>query len=375
MTRLPQIALIVSPRRALEERMNVRRLATALLAEGAVVTLFEPRAERDNDATQLLRERPERRFELPRQVAYDARVPFWLRRSRIERMVQVCERSMPDLVWCCGADCWSLAIALGDALDRPVALDFRCWDELRGATKAIRHERVVALVAPCEALARVARGIVPEALVRLVPLGVRVPDSLTLDASPEARVVLMLTERGNSTVIESALRAVKSACMRHPDLLALVECDPGRDTQVWRAARTLGLLERMTAVSRGAMSNAAVEACDLLLLPEIRGGPRSEALVAMGRGIPIIATPDPYSDTLLDAETAFLLPAGAGQKRAWDDAVTASIQHHDQAKRLAARGRALILRRHRSSHAAEALLATAIELVRGGPLRISPTTT
>ncbi|MDZ4829377.1 MAG: hypothetical protein SGJ09_04155 [Phycisphaerae bacterium] len=372
MSRLPQLAIVVSPRRAAEERSSVRRLATALLSEGAGITLFEPRAARDADATQPVPERPERRFELPRRTLYDARVPFWLKRARVERLAQSCERAMPDLVWCCGADGWPLAIELAEALDRPVALDFRCWDELRGATKVVRNERVVALVAPCEALARVARGVVPEPLVRLVPLGVRVPDAEPAEDSSRASVILVLTERGTGPAVTAALSAVKTACERLPDMLALVECDSAQHAQVWRTARSLGLLGRTTAVSRGALTSAAVEACDLLLLPETRGGPRLEALIALGRGVPVIASGDPYADTLIDGETAVVVPSGPGQARDWADAVSASIEHRDQALKLAARGRALVLFRHRSSAAAEALLAVARDVTQGGPLRISP---
>ncbi|MFO0829633.1 MAG: glycosyltransferase [Phycisphaerales bacterium] len=373
----PHIALLMSPRRFTEERHGVRRLATGLLADGASVTIFEPEIDVDPDMSQPTRERVERRFELPRRVPYAARVPFWLRRARVDRMTIACERSTPDLVWCCGADAWDLATQLGVSIDRPVVLDFRSNDDLRRAPRAIRSDHVVALAAPCAALAGAARRVVPEPLVRLVPLGVRMLDALAPATDAQTRreaasVVTILTEGRSDAAIRAALAAVRSETERRPELLALVECDARSDARIWRAARELDMLRRITAVERGHLTAAAIEACDLLLLPEPHGGPRVEALLALGRNVPIVAASDPFADTLIDGETAVLLASGTGHDRAWADAVAAALEHPEQARKLASRGRQLVLSRHRSSMAAQQLLATAEELVAGGPLRFSP---
>lgn len=368
---MPHVAILVSGQRATEEGPVTRRMAVGLVAEGAIVTLVEPLPERDPDVMQPERLRNDRRFELPRTLRYETRVPFWRRSDRLGRLSAAFERSMPDLIWAAGADAWDLATSLGEALDRPVALDFRRKEDLRLAAKAIRSERVVAIVAPCEALAREARSVVAEQFVRVVPMGVRVDDSFAPRIGP-AQVVAILAEGRDERAFSAALRAARSALERFPDLLFTVEFPGSASASVWRFARSLGLLDRITAIDGAAGSGlamTAVRACDVLLLPEARGGPRAETLVALARGIPVIAALDPMADVLADGETAILLPPGDQHSQLWADALIATLDHPEQARAFALRGRSLVLSRHGSALAASACLATVTDLLRGGPLR------
>lgn len=368
---LPHIAMLVSPQRAAEEGPLTHRMAVGLVGEGAMVTLIDPLPERDPDVMQPQRIRVDRRFELPRRERYEQRVPFWRRRDRLSRLAAQFERTAPDLIWAAGADAWDLATALGEELDRPVALDFRRKDDLRQAAHAIRSDRVVAIVAPCEALAREARALVGEQFVRVVPMGVRVDDSFAPRIGAP-QVIAILAEGRDERAFTAALRAARAALERFPDLLFTVEFPSNASAAVWRFARSLGLLDRITAIDGAAGSGlamTAVRTCDILLLPEPRGGPRAETLVALSRGVPVIAALDPMADVLADGETAVLLPSGDQHSQLWADALIATLDHPEQARAFAIRGRSLVLARHRSAVAAAACLATVNDLLRGGPLR------
>jgi len=369
------IALIASPERWRSERELLRRLAIGLLGEGAAVTVVEPAPERDPESVLPELVRSERRFEVPRRLNYEVRVPFWRREERLNRMVSAFERSMPDLVWAAGADGWDFATQLADACDRPVALELRSDADLKFAPRALRSDRVVALVTPCEPLARVARSIVSEQFVRVVPLGVRVDESLPPRIGP-ARIIAIIGEGRDERPFAAALRAAHAALERFPELLFLVEFPLGTGSSLWRFARALGMLNRITAVDAaavgGRLAMTAVSACDVLISTEPHGGPRPEVLAALGRAVPVIAAADPMCDALVDGETALLLPAGETQSVVWTDALLATLDHPDQAREMAARGRALVVARYRSSVAASACLATALDLVRGGPLRFVP---
>jgi glycosyltransferase involved in cell wall biosynthesis len=371
---IAHVAILISPERFRQEAALTTRLAIGLVSEGLTVSIVEPLPEQAPDATQPRRARLERRFELPQRVRYEPRVPFWRRRDRLSRLVTAFERSVPDLVWAAGADGWELAIDFADAVDRPVALDFRRESEVRTAPRVMRSDRVVAIVAPCEALARLARTIVPEQFVRVVPMGVRVDDTFQPRIGP-ARVLAILGEGRDDRAFSAALRAARSALERQPELLCIVEF-PSNSASVWRFARALGLLDRITAVdgsTDAGLAMTAVRACDVLMLPEPRGGPRAEALVALARGLPVIAAVDPMADALIDGETAVLLPAGDQHSHLWSDALIAALEHPEQARTLGARGRSLVLSRHRSSVAAAACLACVEDLLRGGPLRMTVT--
>jgi glycosyltransferase involved in cell wall biosynthesis len=166
--------------------------------------------------------------------------------------------------------------------------------------------------------------------------------------------------------------AARAALERSPELLFTVEFPRNASAALWRFARSLGLLDRITAIdARGgsALSMTAVRACDVLLLPEPRGGPRAETLVALARGVPIIAATDPMADLLIDGETAILLPSGDQHARQWADVLVALLAHPEQARGFAERGRSLVLARHRSAHVASLCLATVQDLLREGPVR------
>jgi hypothetical protein len=90
--------------------------------------------------------------------------------------------------------------------------------------------------------------------------------------------------------------------------------------------------------------------------------------------VPVIAVADPMADALVDGETAIVLGAGEARAAIWTDALLASLQHPEHARRIAAHGRRLVLARHRSSSAALACLATATDLVRGGPMAFAAAT-
>jgi glycosyltransferase involved in cell wall biosynthesis len=370
-TPLPHIAILASPERIADEGSATSRLAVALVAEGATVTLLDPLPERDPDATQPERVRLDRRFELPRRVRYEARVPFWRRRDRVQRLAAAFERSAPDIIWSAGSDGWALATALGEELDRPVALEVRRRDDCDGAVRALRSDRVVALITPTPALTREAQRLIGEQFVREVPMGVRLEESVLPRVGPP-QVIAILAEGRDERAFTASLVAARAALERSPELLFTVEFPRNASAALWRFARSLGLLDRITAIdARGgsALSMTAVRACDVLLLPEPRGGPRAETLVALARGVPIIAATDPMADLLIDGETAILLPSGDQHARQWADVLVALLAHPEQARGFAERGRSLVLARHRSAHVASLCLATVQDLLREGPVR------
>ncbi|MBL9149925.1 MAG: hypothetical protein JNM94_14640 [Phycisphaerae bacterium] len=393
----PNLAIVVSPRAMAEEGAVVRRAAAAMVADGASIVLFEPKPRRDPDALDAAYERTERRFELPRRATYDPEVPFWLRRARREAMAEAGERVAPDLVWAYGGDAWDVALALAEEIDRPAALAFRREPELRLAPKALRNDRAIAVVAPCGALADRARTVVPEQFVRVVPIGVRLSDEPgeprairrvrgpllgNAEMAPSAPVVAILVEGGMSAEVRFALRACRNAVDRVPDLEVLLECDAGGSKETWNAARSLGLLSHTTAITRGDLTVAAIDAASLVLFPEPAGGPRLETLLALGNGVPVIAAADPYSDLLVDGETAVVIGGGGTDRptdartleRLWTECVAGALLHPEGTAPLATRASLAVRELHRSSIAAETWLTTAGYLAEGNSLRFSPHT-
>jgi glycosyltransferase involved in cell wall biosynthesis len=206
-------------------------------------------------------------------------------------------------------------------------------------------------------------------------MGVSVPDAIPDPGAgrpDSAPVVTILAELADQPTMAAVLNGLRSASERFPGLLAAVEFPRANDAAGWHVARGLGLLPRLTALAGPALAARAVVASDLVILAEVREGPRAESLEALGHGVPTIALADPFADVLLEAETAVLLGPAEHRAAAWSDAILRSLEHPEQSRALAQRGRALVWARHRSSVAAAACLSVAQDLLHGSPLRYSP---
>jgi glycosyltransferase involved in cell wall biosynthesis len=370
----PEVALVVGERQWAREAQHLRRRAVALIGEGCGPTIVAPIASDDAEYGGGAAERPQRRLELPRIVEYRARVPFWLRGDRLSRVAQRFERRVPDLVWACGSDAWAFALALADRLDRPAVLECRCVRELVRVARSLRHESVVGLAVPCEALARAARGRFGEAMVRLVPLGVPVAEKPREDAQEgdRPRYAAILAGDAEPAEFEAALRAFAQLSVERPGgLLAGIELPARRASAAWRLVRELGMLGTVTTLERSALTLRAVEAADFLVIPERCGGPRVETLIGLGLGLPVVAAADPNADALIDGETAHLIERGSGPT-AWGEAMRRVLTQPAEANAMGERARQLVAARHRTPVWSGTFASVAGELARGPTLRYSP---
>lgn len=365
------LALVVGPQQWSREQSYVRRRAVALLAEGCTPTLIVPESAAEPDLDAIVGDPLDRTLELPRTVHYPARVPFWLRRARLERLASRLERTPPDVIWAGRPESWPLARRLAEHFDRPLVLECRVHGDVVAAKRLIPDPQFAAVAVPCEALARAARGLLGESAVRLVPLAVPVaPLPRPPREEDRCRYVAILAGDAEPTELASALRAFASLCARAPGTMGGLELPARRSGAAWRLLGALDLRGILSSLEGSSMALRAVETADLLVVPERCGGPRIETLVGLGTGVPTVALADPYADALIEGETALLVPPRAGEeawKRAIDEALTASV-----GAGIGERARELIASRHGTALGSAALAAVAAEVIRGPALRYSP---
>jgi hypothetical protein len=112
---------------------------------------------------------------------------------------------------------------------------------------------------------------------------------------------------------------------------------------VWRAARRLGLLDRLTAVAEMEGRREPVLQTDILAIPEARGVCRTLPLAAMAEGVAVVARPDPYHADWLNQTTARLV----GSSRPptpddWESALLSCITDAARTGTLRAGARSLV---------------------------------
>ena len=178
----------------------------------------------------------------------------------------------------------------------------------------------------------------PRARACLARWGVHVPPYRHPRSGAPALV--MLVERGDSRSAVAVLEALAGVVRDAPDLMVFVDVVDGRTAGVWRAARRLGLLERLSMVPELEARRDPVLQMDALLLPDAAGASHSLALDAMAAGMAVLASPDPLIETLIDGKTSRLVAAPT--KSDWEKSIRETVLNAERWSLLGASSREYI---------------------------------
>ncbi len=178
----------------------------------------------------------------------------------------------------------------------------------------------------------------PRARVCVARWGVHVP--AYRHARSGAPALALLVERGDSRSAIAVLEALAGIVRDAPDLMVFVDIVDGRTASVWRAARKLGLLERLSMVPEMEARRDPVLQMDALLLPDAAGASHSLSLDAMAAGMAVIASPDALNETLIDGKTARLVAVPT--KTDWERAIREAVLDGERWSLLGASSREYI---------------------------------
>ncbi len=153
-------------------------------------------------------------------------------------------------------------------------------------------------------------------------------------------------------------RAALEACARLIEagspLLIFVDAQLARRAGLWKRARDLKILGRVSLIQDLEGRRELALRADLLLHPEARGERRTMLLDAMAVGVPVVAASDPAADELIDNRTAKLVREPTAD--AWHDAIAHLIDDPGAARELGASARAHVREHHRASTQAAAVI-------------------
>lgn len=268
-----------------------------------------------------------------------------------------------DIVHCFGAGSWGIALEFGRITGAAVLLEV--WKASQVAAAAVlaqpREGRITpSFCTPDQALAGAIRKRNARAEVRVAPWGVHTPSITNFplagqetgltpqpdhpstlhtpshppdsESGPSALAIAVLTDGHDSVQLAAAMDGLARAARRFPQIMIFASAEDGRESALWRHARRLELLNRLTLVPDMELRREPVLQMDLLLLPESSGQHRTLTLDAMAGGMVVLAAPDPMIESLIDGRTARILPRPGAE--AWAEVISSILTDPARARAL-----------------------------------------
>jgi hypothetical protein len=184
----------------------------------------------------------------------------------------------------------------------------------------------------------------------VAPWGVSASDFVhaPIDPSRAIAVSILAEARGGSGAAElkCLLEGLQRAARRYENLLVFLDGAAAGRPGVWRAARRLKLLDRITTVAEMESRREPILQTDVLLLPEPDASCRTLPLAAMADGMAIIARPDPIHADWLNEKTARLVGGVPGGRSAtpeeWERCIVATVENEAETALLRTAARTLV---------------------------------
>lgn len=283
-----------------------------------------------------------------------------------------------DIIHAWGHAAWPMAIALARATDASVVLDV--WsvkgaDQIRRTERAAAHGREETIrgswLAPSRGLLRQAEPRAHLWPCQLLHWGVHAPDKLPPIEPREQRALSVVCSGDIPDATIAMLEGVAMLAGDFPNLLIFLdEAAVKSEHDVWRAAQSLGLLERLSVIADMETRRDLILQTDLLLLPDVAGEARSIILDAMASGVVVIADASTTSDAIIDGRTALTVASRTGEH--WARAIASVLGDADTHATIRNEAHRMILTERRVHTQVSALMQVYEGLASAEPLAFRP---
>lgn len=274
-------------------------------------------------------------------------------------------------VW--GERVWRLGAELALSLDAGIV--FEVWnDALAGQARAVERRLIrvgaqprMAWSAPAPGIARVLEQSRLRAPVQLARWGVH-PSQGGAAWSHEDRAasIAVLAPGRDPGSTAAALAGLAQTTGNDGPMVFLDNHSPSGEDKVWREARGLSLLPRLTLVSDFEGRRDLPLRCDMLVLPERGLGMRSVALDAMACAMTLATRHEPAMDEIIDAG-GVLAPQPATAD-GWALVFRETLEDRARARERAEASRAFVRATHTASGHAAAVAGQYASLEAGAAL-------
>lgn len=359
------VLLLIDSDFAARERSMLRRVEVGLAGEGVSVLHVLPESQRSEETILAAR-----------VVTFTPDRLGWTARSRTRNFLGEIEAKYPgelagsiDVVHVLGRRWWGFAASVARELGAGLVVEI--WRHASIERAGALHARVpTVLLASDPAIHRdiVKAGLSESAKVG--PWGVHAaPEPNAILPTDRAASVMILGGRSDLGAIERMLQGLADATANQ-ELLVFIDARLAPKTHLWRRARDLGLLERLSIIEDMEGERDLVLAGDIMLIPSPDGENRSIVLDAMGHGMLVISPRDPAIEVLDEPSIAKLLADPTPE--AWTAAIAGALADRVQAAQTGARAWEFV-REHRKGAAHVASIIDAYEwLTASDPLPFKP---
>lgn len=178
----------------------------------------------------------------------------------------------------------------------------------------------------------------------------------------ETRAVAIFAERGDSRGVQAVLEALAAISRDEPGLMMFAHVQDDNNAPLWKTARRLGLLERLSLSPDMEAHRDPVMQVDALLMPDASGTVHSLALDAEAAGLVVLSAPDEMVEYLRDGQTARTVIRP--DARDWEEAIRQQVLDAAQWGVLGATAREYVRAHHPVSGHIHAVLAAYQESIR-----------
>ncbi len=291
--------ILVDSAFAARERTLIARLGVALADEGVRVKLALPTGSRGLAGIELLGE----------PLRFRPHGLVITRTARARRLVEQVQDDVPGegpwVVHVFGGALWTFAVEVAAQLGAPAVLEvWRSGLCDRARSFRASEQTPILFLAPDRTIERRILADGAHAAVRLARWGGYVPGEPVRSLRNAAEPTIMIIGNGNdgpsfTAAFEGAARLTTDE--RRP--LIFVDAEGARKAGIWRRARELGMLDRVTLVDRMEDRRDLVLRGDIIAHPERLHEHRTLVLDAMGAGVPLLAGADDQVEAFVDART------------------------------------------------------------------------
>lgn len=355
--------MLIDEARLRGEHRMLARLTIGMVSEGVRVLRVIPDALDDDALLEA-----DRKLGLIPRIETATQVVPWLRRARLEQLIEATDRPPTDLIYVSGEAWWAVGLELGRARGCPVAIDVWNVRQCRRAPRGHAAGPVAAYVATSAALARNLRQRVDPDLVSIVPPGVPIPrDSRRGPAAGRDSIGLAIIGTGEDLAsFQPMLRGLARLRDRSSTFQAFMALEGTRSHEVWRLVREAGLLECVSMLGGVESYRSLLAECDALVLPERMSGVPSIVLESMACGLPVFAVHNEHLEILVPEQTGVIIDQPTADR--WGQELERLLTQPLALQKLGSAAAERVASTHASHQQVERLLGVFQQIIQGDAL-------
>jgi len=332
------VSIIMSKDRLEQEHAMLNRLAVGLMDDGTQVVQVAP--ANSNEETPF-----EQSTSLAKRIYAPMPVSMLLRKARRDEVVEALDKANTTIIAAFGKQATQLALDVSPVLDVSVLSEVV---SMKDANHTRTSSPIWRWFAATPTIERTIANRVGQERTALVPLGVPVHDTNNFSTQTTHEFCITILDAAGEP---KATRSILESLQHEHEVHIFMELAGRHQHRVWRTAKDLKMLERVTCLRNVGELRSLISQTSLIILPSRKMPVRTVFLEAMRCGVPVVSPEIKGFDMLVDEETALIVYGD------WNEPIHRIIQNPDIGLRIGAAGSELVATHYGSATQIEAFEA------------------